>query len=63
MHNAPGTTQGLAPIYVAPDSGASVRFGGNDVTLGARGDSYYECVPLPALPWWLEPTSGHAHGW
>ncbi len=35
----PGRTGGLAPIYVDPATGA---LGGGLVTLGARGDSYYE---------------------
>ncbi|SSD61384.1 related to Endoplasmic reticulum mannosyl-oligosaccharide 1,2-alpha-mannosidase [Saccharomycodes ludwigii] len=30
---------GLAPIYVQPDSG---RFQGNNIRLGSRGDSFYE---------------------
>ena len=37
----------LAPIYINADSG---RFGGHTVTLGARGDSYYEYL----LKQWLQ---------
>lgn len=38
---------GLAPIYISPEKGA---FHGNMVTLGARGDSYYEYL----LKAWLQ---------
>ena len=38
--------EGLAPIYVNPQSGAFVGF---QITLGARGDSYYEYL----LKQWL----------
>lgn len=41
-----GRTDGLAPFYVDPASGA---LGGGVVTLGARGDSYYEYM----LKQWL----------
>ena len=41
-----GRTDGLAPFYVDPSSGA---LGGGVVTLGARGDSYYEYM----LKQWL----------
>lgn len=34
-----GRTQGLAPILVNPETG---KFHSNTITLGARGDSYYE---------------------
>ncbi len=30
---------GLVPIYISPDSG---NFGGHEIRLGSRGDSYYE---------------------
>jgi mannosyl-oligosaccharide alpha-1,2-mannosidase len=35
----PGRTDGLAPIFLAA---AGDRFAGGPITLGARGDSYYE---------------------
>lgn len=38
--------QGLCPIMINPDSGT---FRGNTITLGARGDSYYEYL----LKCWL----------
>ena len=41
-----GLTQGLAPIYVSPHTGG---FAGSQITLGARGDSYYEYL----LKQWL----------
>ena len=41
-----GRTEGLAPFYVDPSNGA---LGGGIVTLGARGDSYYEYM----LKQWL----------
>lgn len=42
MRRIKGTTHGLAPTFLDPNHGASARFGSNHVTLGARGDSYYE---------------------
>lgn len=39
LASVPGRTQGLAPIHVSPESG---HFYGKTITLGARGDSYYE---------------------
>lgn len=42
MRKIPGTMQGLAPTFVDPDGGSSGRFGSSHITLGARGDSYYE---------------------
>ena len=41
-----GRTSGLAPFYVDPASGA---LSGGVLTLGARGDSYYEYM----LKQWL----------
>lgn len=41
-----GRTNGLAPFYVDPASGA---LSGGVLTLGARGDSYYEYM----LKQWL----------
>ena len=33
------TTDGLVPIWISPDKGT---FRGSTITMGARGDSYYE---------------------
>ena len=41
-----GRTQGLAPILINTETGA---FHSNTITLGARGDSYYEYL----LKQWL----------
>lgn len=38
---------GLVPIYISTDSG---RFVGSTITLGARGDSYYEYL----LKQWIQ---------
>ena len=38
--------EGLAPIYVSPHNG---KFAGSQITLGARGDSFYEYL----LKQWL----------
>ena len=48
MKNIRGTAHGLAPMFLDPNSGSSGSFGSNHVTLGARGDSYYEYDPGPA---------------
>ena len=45
MHTE-GRTEGLAPFYVDPSSG---HLSGGILTLGARGDSYYEYM----LKQWL----------
>lgn len=42
MRRIKGTTHGLAPTFLDPNNGESASFGSNHVTLGARGDSYYE---------------------
>lgn len=47
----PGQLGGLAPIFLS----AGPAFAGTHVTLGARGDSYYEYM----LKAWVQ--SGHAH--
>ena len=38
--------EGLAPIFISPEKGA---FAGSQITLGARGDSFYEYL----LKQWL----------
>eukprot|EP00892_Ulva_mutabilis_P002753 jgi/Ulvmu1/12479/UM009_0132.1 len=42
MRKISGTVHGLAPAFLDPDGGKSGRFGSTQITLGARGDSYYE---------------------
>lgn len=44
MRNIKGTSHGLAPTFLDPHSDRGASFAGKHVTLGARGDSYYEYV-------------------